>query len=465
MTRSSRWVFVLHLVVGLAVACITAPASQPKPRDDGHIPGSLADLLDEDGWEQPPVETDMPAELSEPQLPVSESGVAAGQGQLPEQRLGVVQQPPQPDLNAAAALQNLIEERHAVVHECNFFGLINENLKAQQQVAAANAQLTQANVAIGRANVDINIAQVQKNTALEARARGNLATAGRAARAATNAVQQAAGENQRLWQQLEPNIVKFLNLYQEMRKFVVQDRLSPRLVAANGVFKQACDRRADFHEGRVLAALCEAYVGGVDLAAGHLKKAAFFGQPLFFAWPPANDMVLAYLLIGQPDDVDPWVKWVRDIEERRKTPTRCWLVAVQGAIECKDNQAKEWFERCERRINSAAKKANRPPVIPAEVAGDWAFFLMTCPNQKFRDLAKANELVEDRDPGSSWFLARAVAAVAAEKGQWQDAVRDSTLAGNHGPVVLNDEFREQATGFSKSQPWVRSRPVKKPVKN
>lgn len=460
MTRSSHQVFVPQLIgVGLAVACITIPAAQPKPRDDGHIPGSLVDLLDQDGWEQPPVEMDTSPEAPEPQAPASESGVAPDQNLNKEQRPGVDQQPPQPDPNDAAALDNLIQQRHAIVDGCNFFQLINDNLEAQQQVAVANAQLVQANVAIGKANTDINIARVQKNEALESRARGNLDAAQRAARNAGQALQQAVAKNQRLWGQLQPNIVKFLALYQQMRKFVVYDRASPRLAAAHGVFKQACGMRADFHEGRVLAALCEAYVGNAGAAVAHLQKGAFFGQPLFFAWQPANDMVLAYLLIGQPVEVAPWIKWVRGVDEKRKTPTRCWLVALHGAIECKDNQAKEWFERCERRINSAAKKANRPPAIPAEVAADWAFFLMTCPNEKFRDLGKAKQLVGNRDPGASWYVARAVAAVAAQEGQWQGAQRSAGLAGAHGPVVLIDEFADQVNAYKNQQPWMRARPV------
>jgi tetratricopeptide (TPR) repeat protein len=447
---------VLHLFVGgLAVACITAPAAQPKPRDDGHIAGSLVDLLDQDGWEQSPVEMHMPGEFPKPEVPASENDAAQGQD-----RIGVEQQPPKPDPNDAARLDALIKQRHALVDGCKFFELINQNLKAQQQVVAANNQLVQANIAIGKANTDINIARVQKNEALEARARRNLDAAQRAAGQAANSFQQAVQNNQRLWGQLEPNIVEFLDLYQKMKAFVVQDRVSPRLAAARGVFERACAGRADFHEGQVLAALCEIYVGQRQAAHEHLKKGLFFGQELFFAWPPASEMCLAYLLLGQPAAVNRWVKWVQGLDEKRKTPTRCFLVALHGVIDCRDNQAAEWFERCGRRLTATAKKQNRPVEMPAEVAGAWAHFVLTCPNTKFRDVQKAKGLVGGLQPRASWYVARAKAAVAAAEESWQGGVRETALAVQHGPVVLGDELNGELEAYKNSTLWTRSRPAK-----
>jgi hypothetical protein len=457
MARHSRWGFTLVVVgAGLAVAGITARAAQPKPRDDGHIAGSLVDLLDQDGWEQPPIEMDMPAEAPEPQSPAPEkAGETEGQG-----RIGVEQQPPKPDPRDEAQLEGLIQQRHQLVDQCGFFGLIDQNLKAQQQVAVANARLVQANVAIGKANTDINIAHTQKNESLEARARGNLEAAQRAAREAAPALQQAVQNNQRLWGQLEPNIAEFLKLYQKMKTFVVQDRVSPRLAAARGVFGRACAGRADFHEGRVLAALCEIYGGQRQAAEQHLKQGLFFGQQLFFAWPPAADMCLAYLLLGRTQDVLGWVKWVQDIDEKRKTPTRCFLVALHGVIDCRDNQADEWFKRCWRRLIATAKKQNLPVHMPPEVAGAWAHFLLTCPNLKFRDLPKSKELVGGLQPQASWYVARAKAAVAAAEGSWQGAVLLAALAVQHGPVVLGDELNGEAEAYKKSELWTRPRPVK-----
>lgn len=463
MARDSRWVFTLVVVgAGLAVAGITAHAAQPKPRDDGHITGSLVDLLDQDGWEQPQVEMGMPAEASEPKWPAPEkAGDAEGQD-----RIGVGQQPPKPDPHAAAQLDALIQQRHALVDACKFFQLINQNLKAQQQVAVANAQLLQANVAIGKANTDINIARVQNNEALESRARGNLDAAQRAAQAAGNALQVAINNNRGLWGELQPNIIKFLGLYQKMKTFVVQDRGSPQLAAARGVFDRACAGRADFHEGRVLAALCEIYVGQRQAAQEHLAKGLFFGQELFFAWPPASEMCLAYLLLGQPAAVDPWVKWVKGLDEARKTPTRCFLVALHGVVDCRDNQAAEWFERCGRRLTATAKKQNRPDVRPAEMAGAWAHFLLTCPNTKLRDVQKAKGLVNGLQPQASWYVARAAGAVHAAQGSWQGAVREVALAVEHGPVVLGEELSGELEKYKNSELWTRPRPVKpKPVKN
>ena len=457
MGCNSRRRFELHLIViGLAAFCITAPAAQPTPRDDGHVAGSLVDLLDQDGWEQPPVEMN-PDVVQEPAAPAF--GEGDGRGAAAEPRPVANQAPVAPPPNVVADLDQLIAKRHAIVDGCKFFDLIDKTLKAEQRFNAAKARLVAGNGAVQRAIADINISRVQNNEALESRALANLEAAKRAVLQADGDTKRAWQVNQALWGQLGPKIKEFLDIYRAMRQFAVPDRASPRLVAARDAFNRACGQRGDFHEGRVLAALCEAYAGGAVAAEQHLKKGAFFGQELFFAWPPASDMCLAYLLVGKLDAVDPWVKWVKGIDERRKTPTRCWLVAMQGAMECKDNLAKEWFDRCGRRINATAKKQNRPPVIPPEVAGEWAFVLMTCPNDKFRDLAKAKELLGNLAPDASWHVARAAAAVTAEEGQWQDAKRDAALAAQHGPVVLSDEFGEQLKAYENRQPWTRSRPV------
>lgn len=447
------------VLMGSAILALVGPSAlaiQPKPRDDGHIAGSLVDLLDQDGWEQPTV--DMKSDVTQ-EPAAAPFGEGDGRGSAAEPRPVVNQAPAAPPPNAVAELNQLIAKRHAIVDGCGFFQLIDKTLKAEQTFMGAKARLVAANGAIQRATTDINIARVQKNEGMESRALSNLEAAKRAVLEADGDTKRAWREYQALWGQLGPKIKDFLDIYRAMRQFVVSDRASPRLVAARDTFNRACEQRGDFHEGRVLAALCEVYAGGAVAAEQHLKQGAFFGQELFFAWPPASDMCLAYLLVGKPNAVDPWVKWVKGIDEKRKTPTRCWLVAMQGAMECKDNLAKEWFDRCGRRINATAKKQNRPPVIPPEVAGEWAFFLMTCPNAKFRDLAKAKELLGNLVPDASWHVARAAAAVTAEEGQWEDARRDAALAAKHGPVVLSNEFNEQVTAYENRQPWMRSRPV------
>jgi len=457
ITKSCADPFLLVGCTILALVAQSAPAFQPKPkpRDDGHIPGSLVDLLDQDGWEQPPVTMEQAVppvnkvqeqEFAKEPRPVAKQGIIA------------------PGPNVVAQIDQLIAARHALVDNCNFFQLIDQFLKAQQRAAVARDRLGQLNLAVNRAIADIRMAQAQKNEAMESRAQGNLREAQQQIAQAQPELNEALQRLQAAWGQLEPNIAKFLKLYRDMRQFVAYDRTSPRLAATRDALNRSCGQRADFHEGRVLAAVCEAYAGNAESAKQHLQKGAFFGQEIFFSWPPANDMVLAYLLLGQPDDVDNWVKWVRDIDEKRKTPTRCWLVALQGAIECKDNQAAEWFKRCERRINSTANKAGQPPIIPVEVAGEWAFFLTTCNNQQLRDLPKAKELLDGRGVESSWYVARAVAAMAAAEDRWPDAKRDVERAAEHGPGVLDDEFSQQVTAYTNAEPWTRPRPAK-PVKN
>ncbi len=384
--RRDSLVWVLGAGILVSVHGHEAHGAPPPRRGNGHVPGSLVDLLDDDDWG-----------VAQGNAAESRPGEQPGDGGAtgPAGRPVVVEQPVRPDPNVPLELQRLIADRNELVEGCNFFGLVEQTLKAEQAFAAANGKVQRLNAAANAAAQAVHMASAQKNGGLVAQAQAQLREARAAAGEAGREFAESRAKVAELYQKLFPKIEELLRLYHQMRRHIFHDRADPNMPAVHKTLTQAVRQRKDFHEGKILAAICEIYVGDASAAGRHLEGAAFFAAENFFAWPFANDMCLAYLLLGQPDHIDKWVLWVKNVDEKRRTSVRCWLVGLQGAIECKDNAAKEWFARCERKLSSAAKKGGVPVVLPPEFVGDWALFLLTCPNETLRDPEKAKQLLAD----------------------------------------------------------------------
>lgn len=441
--RGRRWLTTVCLAT--IVWSATSHAAPPARRQDGHIPGSLVDLLDADDFSSVPINND------------DEPGPAPQNAPRP----GVLPMPPAGNPNAGIDLQNLIATRHELVDDCKFFELLKKTLEAEQAFAAANQAIQAANAAANAAAQAVNMAAAQKNGGLVAQAERQLRDARQAAGKAAQRFGEAKRKVEGLYGQFFPNVEKLLATYHEMRKFVGQDRADPNMPAVRAVLNQAVNQRRDFYEGRILASICELCCGEADAARRHLAAAQFFAAPVFFAWPFANDMCLAYLLLGEPDQIDAWTKWVSDVDEKRKTATRCWLVALHAAIQCEDNKAKTWFTRCERKLMLAANKAKVPLAVPPQVAGDWAVFLLTCPNENIRNagLEKAKALVAAVDgPGASdWRVLRARGAFAAAEGRWAAASQAIEECLEHAPGRLRTELERQLAAYRNQEPWIRPR--------
>lgn len=413
--------------------------AEPPQNDDGLIAGSLVGLLDAD--DIPPA----------PQAP-PDPHIA--------DRPEVVQMPPpaNPDINIAINLQQIINQRNTTVDRCDLFPLIEQYVEAEQRFFAARRIAHAANGMVHAKAQAVHMAAAQNNSGLVAQANGQLAAAQRQAQKANTDVQNAKKKVYDLGNQVFPNIQALIGFYRQMRGFVIHDRRDPNLPVVHATFQSAVGGRKDFHEGRVLAALCEIYNGNAGSAEQHLQNNLFANQH-FFDWPMANDICLAYLLLDQPQHVVMWIKWARKIDENRKTPARCWMVALQAAIERKDNAAAEWFTRCERKLGAAAKKAEHLIVMPPTVAGDYSLFLLTCPNQKLRNIEKAQELLAAIPPENAcWQSMRADGALAAERGNWQQAVNKLEECLDHAPGVLDAELQAQLAEYQARRLWERPRP-------
>jgi len=150
MVRSGMRRSVVGLVM-LAVAAGWLP-QVAWGRDDGHIEGSLVDLLDRADPFMAPMSTQ------------------------PSENAGA--RPAKPDPNLLDELRRVIDERHALVDRENFFTLLSDTIAAQQAFAVASSVLGRANGAVGAARMVVQKAIVLKDPGQIARARDHLARAG-----------------------------------------------------------------------------------------------------------------------------------------------------------------------------------------------------------------------------------------------------------------------------------------------
>ena len=457
MVRSGMRRSVVGLVM-LAVAAGWLP-QVAWGRDDGHIEGSLVDLLDQADPFMAPMSTQ----------PSENAGA----------RPAVEQMPAKPDPNLLNELRRVIDERHALVDRENFFTLLSDTIAAQQAFAVASSVLGRANGAVGAARMVVQKAIVLKDPGQIARARDHLARAEADARKALLNAREAQQKLDKLLGRLMPPLQTFLRHYIAMRDCVPSSRADPNLPGVAKVFDEACQQRGDFHEGHILAAICHCYLGDVPAASDHLGRAKFFEERDFWEWPQANDIVGVCFLLGCPDHVLQWVRWVEDINEKRKTPRRCYLVAVTELADGKETGANAWFARCERRWNVAVRTAARtagrqvpdPVVLPEELAGAWAHLLLTCRKETLRKPDDVEELLAGVEPESrDWWVLRARAAVAAQRASeadtakaealWNDAQTHITSCQEHAPGVLKDELLAQSTAYRNNEIWIRPAPQK-----
>ena len=446
-------------VVGLVMLAVAAGwlPQVAWGRDDGHIEGSLVDLLDQADSSMAPLSTQ----------PAENAGA----------RPAVKQMPAKPDPNLLDELRRVIGERHALVDRENFFKLLSDTIAAQQAFAMASSVLGRANGAVIAARMVVQKAIVLKDPGQIARARDHLARAEADARKALRNARDAQQKLNQLLGRLMPPLQTFLRHYIAMRDCVPSSRADPNLLSIAKVFDNACQQRGDFHEGHILGALCQCYLGDGQAAKGHLDRAKFFEQRDFWEWPQANDIVEVCFLLGCPDHVLQWVRWVEDINEKRKTPRRCFLVAVTELADDKETSANAWFARCERRWNVAVRSAARqdgrpapdPVVLPEELAGAWAHLLLTCRKETLRKPDDVEELLAGVEPESrDWQVLRARAAFAAQRASeteaakaealWNDARKHIAGCQEHAPGVLKEELLAQSTSYRNKAIWIRLPP-------
>lgn len=421
--------------------------------------GSLEALLDQEDWPvdyvPSPVEPSTSGEQSDsidsvtPPRPVM---IPAQPAAVPRNGLGNAQ--------PAVQLQLLIDRRNTLVDDrgMSFIEVIkrwnveSENLQqrlgAQQVAAAAVHQAAQA--------VTQSLAMGEAGQGLQAAARDRLAAAQRNLALVDQERVRQTAILQPLDNDVRQRLPGWFQIYADMRRFFSHDRRDAGRPAVLRVMEVACQRRADFYEGHVLAAIANIFEGDSEKARHHLASAhdGFAKCRLFETWL-ANDYCCAQLLVGRPDEVANWVKWVGTLDAKRKTTMRCWISANYFATTAKWNDANASFSK------AAAKEAlfgKKPKSVPEPLVGDMALFLLTAGNEKVRNTDKARQLLDLVPADSSaWQVSRARAALCAEEGAWDEASRHCAECLQRCPPTIEDSVVSQGAAYRSQRSWAQGK--------
>lgn len=436
----------LLLSLALGLACgepVLAQGERDAEKQGGHPlaarSGNLESLLFEKDW---PVDNETPT-VPRPavdQMPIVQQPTANIEDQMRvviEDRNDIVDN----GKNLLAALRELnIEEQNMAV-------LVRQQGQAQGNLTAAKVALNQA-MAMGAAAPPGAVGNARNQVE-------------RAAQTLQRVIGQCARQVQKmqpLHDRVDPAIGPWFACYGKMRALVGHDRQDPNRRILLPILEAECTRREDFCEGRVLAAIGCVYDGRPDAARDHLEVACrAFGPCDLFKSVFANDCCHGYLLLGLPEAIQEWTKWVKNIDAKRQTTARCWLVGQMAMLQFKENDAAQWFGKSISKSGMLAKQ-NPAPASPVLV-GDAAGFYLTCANEKVRNPDKARDLIAKVPPDTNcWQMLRARAALAAEDADWDRAVQLIASCGDRCPPTIQEEVAAQRKNYESKQPWLRTRP-------
>jgi len=347
----------------------------------------------------------------------------------------VVPSPALPDPAVRQTIEALIGRRNQIIDGCSFFKTV-ETIWQEEVELVRRLEVNR----VAAINLNAANARLQQVVAMGIHGEKFLPAARDQQRVAKDTLQKAVGNVVLQREKLHPlyhkigeNLGPLMQVYHDMRRLLVPDRRDPNRAAVLAELELATARRDDFYEGRVLAAMAQAYDGNTAAAEMHLTAASVgLDRYALYGTPWAADCCLAYLFLGQPGNVETYVARLKRLDSKRQTPLICWLVGQAEMLEGKDTEAKKYFERALSRAGFYDKK--QPPV-PEPLLGDVAFFYATAKNDTIRNLDKAKALLE-RVPEQSdrWEVLRARAALLA-------AEDDKTAA-----RATLDACRERAPG-------------------
>lgn len=454
----------------LSGACVTAFAQKdPMDKHGGHPlarrPSTLADLLDQPAWENPPPP---PAEAG-PGFPAPESVEAGKDAAVPP----AAPTPPRPrgelmeprrggQRNVPDDLREAIDDRHRLVDRANLFETLERIIREERELAKRAAVLNAAVRSQNHAAEQANMLNHPGATMVSPGAKSAAMQAWRNAQAKTlnarNEWQRQVNVVQPLIESVQPEIGPWMECYWRMRRAVQFDRRDPNRQAVLGILKDAVGSRADFIEGRVLAAILEVFDGNAAGAEDHLKTACKgMARYNLFGTPFANDGCLGYLLLGRPDMVGDFIAAVRKLDAPRQTAFRCWLVGLGGMLQCKDNEAAAYLQKALAKIDFY-KKDKEVPAEAAALLGDAALFRLTAHNEAQRDTDKARDILAGTSPDwDVWQVHRARAALAAADGNWPEAIQHIDRCGQACPPSLAEEVAAQREAYEGQELWIRPR--------
>ena len=424
-----RAIRLVVAVLGLVVV-VTATAADREPPAGGHPlarrKSSLADLLEQPDWVSPvppsggqtppsggqtPRPAPPPAGTSAPPLGASPPPAPRQPPARPD--------PPSAAVAAVARLQQLVRERNAIVDECTLFKTLDAALAAEAAVTRAIEGL---NAAVRSRAGNKKLVDLEKQVVAK------------------------TAEVKPLYDRLKPRIQPWVGSYLALRDLLEPRRADDFDAAVTAALDREIDARPDFFEGRILAAKRRAYTDDARGAESQLDKVGdTIVKYRLFLCPMAHDCCHAWLLLGKPGEVSPYIEHLRKLELPFQTPERCRLVALQQAELGRYLVARDYFGRALRKAGPASDEG---------ILGDAALFYLTAGNDEVRQPDKAVELLQRIDPASvRWEVVRARAAAAAQRGEWEQATAIMDDCVKAVPTAFRADAEAQRRAYAAKEPW------------
>lgn len=274
----------------------------------------------------------------------------------------------------------------------------------------------------------------------------------------------------------DADLMAWLTLYFKLRAFVPTSRRDPNLPVITGALEAAVGKRADFGEGRVLAAVCLLYGGDFEQAQRRLEEAStFLGAHGLNVSPPGQDCCYGWLALQRPQAVKGYVE---TLEDPKKFPTRIMtayqslLVGNHGWQTAEFNNAKTFYQQV---VSKTDVFKNPPTAAVTPMIADVAMFFLAAGNEGVRDPVRAEKLLDTIVPGQpgadSWQVRRARAVLKATKADravsegrqaegtalWEEAVRELTSCRQDSLPTLDAEIDEQLQAYRERKAWFRQR--------
>lgn len=423
----------------LTVILATAPAAEKKGREP---PRTLEDLLlqAEQMANQQPDKKNVPAPANQP-VPANPN--AAPQPVDPQQIVN--------------DMQRLIAARDQIVARSQLFQTLRELRREEPKLSPLVEAVKMATQNAKKAENQLNIvAGITRGAGPggPGPGAGNVAAAqanlGNAMAIRNNAITAADRfyNNELLprYQRIGPELPRFFENYGQMRKLIPLDRQYPARDRLLAELDRETQLNREFVEGHILTGILHAYAGKANEAEAAFKNASDMNEQCGLAFTPLGyDCSYGLLLVGKPNLVDGYVKILKAFDADRETSAACWLIGAHAFSKGQYNEASKFLYKAFTKAGETAS-----PQLRGEVA--WLYLFA----ENKVNIERAQELLRDLGAESAWQVKRANAGLAAERGNFPEALAlmEGCLAS--APPHFDAELADQQDAYKAGRVWLRS---------
>lgn len=314
-----------------------------------------------------------------------------------------------------------------------------------QAVAAANAaasQLASARNKLAQEHAE-SIRRQQETPGLR-RAQIECDQAEANLRAKQGELQGVATRLGDLYARLRRNVPEFFRQYAALRHLLPFER-GPMNTEIIDLLRRRERDCGQWIEGQILMAVAAAYAGDTATADACLERASRIMKecPPLIMTSLAEDCCSTWLLLGETDKVEPYVKVISVTPARSRTAMQEWILGADARVRGRHDDAAKFLAAA---VGKAKKRA--PPSLIAEAA-----LSLLLADVKGRRTGKAADLLDDVKDEEIWSVLQSRAALAAAQERWGDAVHLIEACRAKAPPCLDAQLEAQHTSYANEEVW------------